>query len=785
MRSTHAKLGLAAWLLVLAACFVSAIRGADGEEWLHSSIFELLPRAQQDPLAQRAMEAAEHQIARRLTFFVGHEREDAAMRIADEFAAHLADYELIESATARVDEERVSRFADFYFPYRQQLLSDNQIERISSDDGRSIAQAALAKLFSPLSVGVGSLSADPFLLFADSVVQLQPAGTALRFHDGRLWAAGNGKQHVLVTATTFAAAPTMHEQQGIARRVESAMNAATAGGAEVVGTGFLLFAHAGTESAKTEISVIGTGSVIGIVLLILAAFRSLRPLGIGLLSISGGYVLAFAVTLWIVGHVHLTTLVFGATLLGVAVDYTLHYFSHALFDGPEWTPERGMQRVLPGMTMALVTSAAAFLTLALGPFPGMKQLSIFAGAGLSGAYVTLVLSAPLLRKQIGPPGRGLLWCFGRGHFAAWGRVPTLHRAAMICCVCTVVGVGLFSIEFDDDISVLQDRPVNLIEQEERIAELLGTLPSNTFLVVRGATPEAVLQNEEAVRQQLDGLITEGALEGYRAVSQYVPSRSRQARSVAAYEALLEHHLDEHFEQLGVPDDTRMIAEEGLAAERNAILTIDRWLADPVSAELGMLWLGGDAGESASIVLLEGLRDPAAMRRSLEGDPAVMVIDKARDLSNLLGAYRVRTTWLLGGAIVVVLCVLSLRYGARRAVVLVLPPVLGALLALGAIGISGPLNLFHLLALVLVFGIGIDATLFLAEAARERLEPTAFAITLSALTTFLSFGLLSLSATHAVRSFGLTVLIGITCAYLLAPLVVPARRVEALPSGAAR
>ena len=47
----------------------------------------------------------------------------------------------------------------------------------------------------------------------------------------------------------------------------------------------------------------------------------------------------------------------------------------------------------------------------------------------------------------------------------------------------------------------------------------------------------------------------------------------------------------------------------------------------------------------------------------------------------------------------------------------------------------------------------------------------FAITLSALTTMLSFGLLSLSSTYAVHSFGLTVLIGIACAYLLCPLAV--------------
>ncbi len=84
-----------------------------------------------------------------------------------------------------------------------------------------------------------------------------------------------------------------------------------------------------------------------------------------------------------------------------------------------------------------------------------------------------------------------------------------------------------------------------------------------------------------------------------------------------------------------------------------------------------------------------------------------------------------------------------------------------------------MNLFNYLALILVLGIGIDFTLFIAEA-RHELDATMFAITLSALTTMLSFGLLSLSGTYAVHSFGLTVLIGIACAYLLAPLAIGLR-----------
>lgn len=85
----------------------------------------------------------------------------------------------------------------------------------------------------------------------------------------------------------------------------------------------------------------------------------------------------------------------------------------------------------------------------------------------------------------------------------------------------------------------------------------------------------------------------------------------------------------------------------------------------------------------------------------------------------------------------------------------------------------PLNLFNLLALMLILGIGIDYTLFFAEQNKQEddshTESTLLAISLSALTTILSFGLLALSETQAIHSFGITVLTGIIVAWLLAPL----------------
>ena len=63
-----------------------------------------------------------------------------------------------------------------------------------------------------------------------------------------------------------------------------------------------------------------------------------------------------------------------------------------------------------------------------------------------------------------------------------------------------------------------------------------------------------------------------------------------------------------------------------------------------------------------------------------------------------------------------------------------------------------------MAMFLVLGLGMDYVIFVSELSEDRVETTV-AILLSATTSLLSFGLLSLSSLPFVSAFGLTVLLG--------------------------
>ncbi|TOE88711.1 hypothetical protein CGJ35_26930, partial [Vibrio parahaemolyticus] len=90
-------------------------------------------------------------------------------------------------------------------------------------------------------------------------------------------------------------------------------------------------------------------------------FRSVMPLSLALLSITIGLLVALSVTTWIFGKVHLFSLVFGASLIGVSIDYAFHYLTERLAAGNEWDSEQGLKHIFIAITLGLITSLIGYL----------------------------------------------------------------------------------------------------------------------------------------------------------------------------------------------------------------------------------------------------------------------------------------------------------------------------------------------------------------------------------------------------------------------------------------
>ncbi len=777
--SSRLKLRAIGWGLIVGGLLVLlAWEGRRGIR-IETNILELLPAVEKDPVVQQSLKRFTARNSGKLTMLMRSGNEE----LTESAAAGLVESLLAEGAfqevTYRFDQGIERDLMDFYLPFRYQLL-DAETRRMlrAPGGGETLLRRSERRLYSPLSALYSqTLEADPLLVFPRFLESLPRPPSNLRFREGLLWAGEGENPHLFVLAEIAGDSFSRETQDQVARAMKRAKQrlATSHPGTEILAAGLVRFARASAASIEREAKLIGGGSIVGILLLILWAFRSPGPLILGLLPIAVGCLAAFTLSIWIFGSLHLLTLGFGVSLVGVCIDYSFHFFAERAWAGPAWSCKRGLSRILPGITLGALTSLLGYLGLVIAPFPGLRQMGLFSFLGLAAAYGTVVCWFPILaRKPATAPSPALVY-LAKGVFRWFGR-PTRSRVFAFALVALLLFtlVGVWRLRSNDDIRILQSPAEDLLRESMQVQMLTGAADPSRFFVVKGEGPEEVLIAEEALSPLLDSLVRDGALGYYQAVSGLAPSRARQRsdhlllqRAMLAEDALLERY----FSDMGFPEEVAERTRGLLRVADPPMLTLDSWLATPVSRPLRHLWLGPIEGVSASMVLLGGVERESSLVRLASATSGVAYVNQVRDISDLLRRYRHLASLLVAAAYGAIYLLLLWRYGPFRALLVMAPPISAAMLTLGMFGWIGlPLNLFCVFALLLVLGIGIDYTIFLVESGSQH-ESTMLAILLSAGTTLLSFGLLAIASTPVLRTFGLTVLFGILAALALAPLAV--------------
>ncbi|WP_454831025.1 MMPL family transporter [Pseudoxanthomonas wuyuanensis] len=657
-----------------------------------------------------------------------------------------------------------ARAQAFYAPHRDRLLTPEQRQRLREEPAAALAESALAALYGPM--GAPRLTRwqeDPLGLLPQWW-QARAASSGLRVgEDGLLHA--EGRVWAVLQFRTRASAFRLDGERTIEDALDRAAQAARAKVADIteLRAGVPLHAEAAAVQASREVNLIGLGSLTAVLLLAWLAFRSLRPIALVAMSLLIGCATALSVTAMVFGNVHLLTLIFGASLIGVAEDYGIHWFASRRGKHPDqrWSL---LRYLLPGLSLALLTSALAYLALGLAPFPGLRQMALFSVVGLTAAFLTVICWFPWLDG-----GQLRVSGFSRwlgGSLQRWPRVRASRGwAAVGLAMAVLLAAGLWRLQADDDLRSLQSSPQKLVEQQGEIGRLLGMPSPAQFFLVRGPDSEAVLQREEALLQRLAPAVAAGQLRGYRAISDWLPSKAAQQADAELTARVEVAVMAEVGAALGEP-----LQRAAFSAQP---LTLQDWLASPVSQPFRQQWLGALGRDVASVVMLDGLQGDAsmqAMQAVAAGLPGVRWVDRTGDFSRLLAHYRVQMSWLLLAGVAAVFVALWWRYRglAWRALA---PTVLAGLLTVALLGLLGqPLQLFNVLALLLLLGMGIDYGIFLVE---HRGDASAWlAVCVGAASTWLSFGLLALSATPALRAFGLTLLFGIGLVWLISPLFRP-------------
>lgn len=539
-------------------------------------------------------------------------------------------------------------------------------------------------------------------------------------------------------------------------------------------SGALPFEVVGETTSKADVQRISMISMVMTVALALLLFRNVLALAVVLLPVAVGFLFGCAATLVTFGEIHVLTLAFGAALIGVSQDYPLHVLNEAALH--QFSLREATRHVRPGLMIGCLTTVVGFCAFGLTSATALLQVAVFAVSGLLSALLCTLYVLPLLSVRVGP---GAL----QRHLAAQmsGLLPAITRhagkwASALGVLLLLCSAFVFSRNDKTDPHTLDPSPQALKDNDRLVRAQLGL--SEDMLVVTEKTQEEAIAASYRLAEDLTHRKQAGSIDGFRSItSLYLPRELQLKNRQDAASPVTRRDFLAALEAQGFESSAFASSPLGTAEILSLpLLTLDD-LRNSALGPMSAPFFFSD--QNATSVVTQVAARPEAIAEVLRAHPNVVHYQPelflARSFTEL--AHNIRQA-LVAALLLMFLIVFGRNRNWRATLSAFLPAATGSLGALCLAGLMEPLNVFHMLAAVIVLSTGIDYGTLMVEIHRQNGRPDAWpSVIAAALSTLISFGGLAFSSVPALRALGLVTGVGTFIALLATPLcysVLPAR-----------
>jgi len=574
-------------------------------------------------------------------------------------------------------------------------------------------------------------------------------------------------------------------------------------------------------------------SLFGVACLFVAGFGGLRhPLmTVAALLLAIGWTLGY-ITL-AVGHLNILSISFGVILIGLGIDFGVHYVARYLqLRGTVHSSDEALVEtaagVGPGILTGAVTTAIAFFMAGLTEFTGVAELGVIAGGGVLLCCLGAILVLPAMIHLSDANHANRVF---PAPLDVHGWLNPLFARPRTLLVVTLAGTALVSLGigrlyYDHNLLNLQPAGLESVELERRL--LTESDRSVWFALSIADSREELLQRKEqflklASVERVEEIasffpVDDGTkcpiIERIERRLAELPERPPlipsdppeelgqllaqvQAMVTGSSQAL---RIRQQLEQVRAALRSMPLSEcyrrlsayqHHMAGDLLSRLHVLRSMADPEPPQLADLpqslvqrFVAKDGKKFLLQIYSKGdIWDMQAMERFVAD---VRSVD-ARATGNPLQTYEasrqmkrsyVQAAWY---ALAAILLVLYLDFHTIRHTILAMLPVgLGMLQLFGILGIlEVAINPANMIVLPLILGIGIDDGVHVVHDFRRRsgtyrMSPsTASAVLITSLTTMVGFGSLMITSHQGLQSLGRVLTIGVSCCLFTSLVMLPA------------
>ena len=705
--------------------------------------------------------------------------------------------------TSRKLAERLSRVPEFEYAangnldqfvaqgevlmrHRYALSPGMHADKFSATGLRTALEEQLTQIASPFGALSRSIMArDPTGEFLSIVRQFDPGAMPALRHG--VWFSADGKRAFLIAQTRAPGFDSERQEQAMAVVKQALHDENPQVGAVLTGPG--VFAAESRRLIRSDAERLSALSALAILAMLVFVYRSVLMVVLVTIPVAFGLLIGVLVVNAIFGSVHAITLGFAATLIGEAVDYPSYLL---LNTAPAEAARDAARRLRLTLTLAVLTTVVSALALTLSSFKGLAQLGVLTMVG--------VLVAGLVTQYLLP------WLIGKRAISiARLNVPAVDflsrsRWLSIAAALVVVGAGVWLVHlhpawWQRDLAGISPVPPAMRVLDGELRSEMGAPEVSMFLARRGKTQAAALQAAESVLPVLQRWKQEKWIRSFDSPARYLPTPATQRERLSLLPAPgeLERNLAKALKGLAFrPDAFQPFVEQASAARDATLLatapvTMASYAGTPLGTRLNALVVALD-GQWLVLTPLGGVSDAGKLAKDLAAMPesSSQLVDLKQISADMVDGFRREALAQAGwGAALILLLLLGGLRSAKRAIRVAFPAGAALVLTVALLVAFGVrLSVFHLVALLLVLGIGLNYALFFERIAADVHERarTRLALAVCSTSTIVTFGLLALSSTPVLHAIGSTVALGAVLALLLSAIwaqhndIVPAVQV---------
>jgi len=733
-----------------------------------TQLLDLLPQGNAPKIAEADSVLSERNSREAVIIFsspVFEKAKNTAVSFYNEFK----NADGLVSISLLYDSNTIAEIAEYFYKYRFVNAGKDTIELLKSGNAQEIAMDALDSVYGVFNfIPLTHIDKDPFLLTERRMREFLSssllASGNLGIKEDVLSVQKDGIWYVILRMTLSAQAVSVTDiSKSIIGKIynAAALIKETDPELNLYFSGFPFHSYESASSAQKEIIILCTISLVFILVLFFIIFRSPIPIIFSILDVLISLALSTAAIFLFFREVHVFTFIFGTTLIGICIDYSIHFFiswrgNSALKSGHEIRSS-----ISKSLLICFISSALCFFSILFTPFPIFKQFSVFTIVGLISSYLTANCIYPLI-KLPDESKRELKFLLREKKLS----VPPVFRIIFVSVLAVILIAVLFfsphGMKIKTNVNSLYTMSSFLEESEKKAIMVMDYGSSPWYFIVSGRSAEETLKNEERLALQLEEEAAKGNLSSFLATSMFVTSIERQKETYKAMSALLPL-AGLQYNNLGFPPEYEEVFYSEFAAVENYYSPEDAksW------AQISNLWIGEIKGNYYSCVFPFHADDLSIFKSIADGHDFVYLINKEEDINRNLDILTKNIVLLFFIAYFIIAVIIFIVYPLKESIKICITPVLGILAVLAVMAVKEiPLGFLHISALILVFGLGIDFNIFMSgsKIGKDK-KLVRLAVFLSFFTSILSFGILTFSSFTPVNIFGFTVAVGLTAAFI--------------------